>query len=115
MQPLRYKMCKMIGTHKFLCMPNAPKSLLQRDLLEKLEAEIKFKNGEIQIKVRDNERINQNIKFSSHPAIGNKAGPLGHLGSSLSRSVGQRNTREGKACQTTPRKTEAQGTTGKKI
>lgn len=55
MQPLRYKMCKMIGTHKFLCMPNAPKSLLQRDLLEKLEAEIKFKNGEIQI--RDDQLI----------------------------------------------------------
>lgn len=32
-------------THQFLYMPNLPKPLLDRDLLEKLEAEIKFCRG----------------------------------------------------------------------
>ncbi|KAJ7426286.1 hypothetical protein WISP_17381 [Willisornis vidua] len=49
-QPLKFKLGKHWVTHLFLYMPNSPKSLLGRDLLEKLEAEIKFtKGGEIKV------------------------------------------------------------------
>lgn len=42
LQPLRFKLGKHWVTHQVLYMPNSPKPLLGRDLLEKLEIEIKF-------------------------------------------------------------------------
>lgn len=38
LKPLKLKLGKQFGIHKFLYMPNSPKPLLGRDLLEKLEA-----------------------------------------------------------------------------
>uniref|UniRef100_A0A8U7N8D8 Uncharacterized protein n=1 Tax=Corvus moneduloides TaxID=1196302 RepID=A0A8U7N8D8_CORMO len=45
-QPLKFKLGKHWVTHQFLYMPNSPMPLLGRDLLEKLEAEIKFSKEE---------------------------------------------------------------------
>uniref|UniRef100_A0A8C5TGM6 ribonuclease H n=1 Tax=Malurus cyaneus samueli TaxID=2593467 RepID=A0A8C5TGM6_9PASS len=45
-QPLKFKLGKHWVTHQFLYMPNFPKPLLGRDLLEKLEVEIKFSKEE---------------------------------------------------------------------
>lgn len=42
-QPLKFRLGKHWVAHQFLSMPNSPKPLLERDLLEKLKAEIKFK------------------------------------------------------------------------
>lgn len=42
-QPLKFKLGKYWVTHQFLYMPNSPKPLPGKDLLEKLEADIKFK------------------------------------------------------------------------
>lgn len=42
-KPLKFKLRKQVGIHRFLYMPNSPKSLLGRDLLEQLEAEISLK------------------------------------------------------------------------
>lgn len=44
-QPLKFKLGKYWVTHQFLYLPSSPKPLLGKDLLEKLEAEIKFKKG----------------------------------------------------------------------
>lgn len=43
--------------HPFLYMPQAPKSLIGRDFLEKLQAENKFTPEGIQLKVNENELI----------------------------------------------------------
>lgn len=39
-RPLKYKLGKQWGNHKFLYMPKAPSVLLGRNLLEQLEAKI---------------------------------------------------------------------------
>lgn len=44
-QPLKLKLGKHWVTHQFFYMPNSPKTLLGKDLLEKLEAGNKFKKG----------------------------------------------------------------------
>ncbi|GAB0208873.1 protein NYNRIN-like [Grus japonensis] len=57
LKPLKYEIGSHIGTHQFLYLPGAPKALLGRDLLDVLEAEILFKNGEIKLKVKEKELI----------------------------------------------------------
>lgn len=52
-EPLKYKLGKQWGIHRFLYMPDSPKPLLGRDLLEQLGAVIKFKQGEITLEVND--------------------------------------------------------------
>lgn len=52
LQPIEFKLGKQMGIHKFLYMPGSPKSLLGRDLLEQLEAEITFKEGRMELKVK---------------------------------------------------------------
>ena len=52
-EPLKYKLGKQWGIHKFLYMPNSPKALLGRDLLEQLGAKITFEKGEITLEVKD--------------------------------------------------------------
>ncbi|XP_067999225.1 uncharacterized protein [Melanerpes formicivorus] len=56
-KPLKYKYGKTWGLHKFLYMPNAPKSLLGRDLLEALGAEIKFNKGKVEFRVREEQLV----------------------------------------------------------
>ena len=56
-KPLKYKLGKQWGTHRFLYMPNAPSALLGRDLLEQLGARIIFKNGEISLEVKDQQYV----------------------------------------------------------
>lgn len=51
LKPLEYKIGKRMGIHQFLYLPNSPKSLLGRDLLEKLEATIEFREGEMKFKI----------------------------------------------------------------
>lgn len=57
LKPLKYKLGKSIGIHKFLYMPDTQKSLLGRDLLEKLETTIEFKASQVQFKVKDDKFI----------------------------------------------------------
>lgn len=45
-EPLKYKLGKQWGIHRFLYMPASPKSLLGRGLLEQLGALIQFKKGQ---------------------------------------------------------------------
>ncbi|GAB0191771.1 hypothetical protein GRJ2_001642400 [Grus japonensis] len=56
-EPLRYKLGKQWGIHRFLYMPNSPRALLGRDLLEQLGAIIKFEKGEITLEVNDQQYI----------------------------------------------------------
>lgn len=56
-KPLKYKLGKQWGIHKFLYMPNSPKALLGRDLLEQLQATITFKDGEIILEVNDQQYV----------------------------------------------------------
>jgi len=53
LNPLKHKLCKHIGIHRFLYLPGAPKSLLGRDLLEQLNATIIFRKGQIEFKIED--------------------------------------------------------------
>uniref|UniRef100_A0A8D0ESF2 ribonuclease H n=1 Tax=Strix occidentalis caurina TaxID=311401 RepID=A0A8D0ESF2_STROC len=70
-KPLRYKLGKQWGIHKFLYMPNSPKALLGRDLLEQLGAIIKFKEGEITLEVNDQEFIQiMSLSLTSVPTEG---------------------------------------------
>lgn len=57
LRPLQYKLGKQIGIHKFLYLPESPKSLLGRDLLEQLEAEISFKRGKAKFKIKEKQLI----------------------------------------------------------
>ncbi|XP_051497575.1 uncharacterized protein LOC127395146 [Apus apus] len=57
LRPLQFKIGKSAGIHKFLYLPEAPKSLLGRDLLEQLKAEIRFKDGEIEFKIPEDNYI----------------------------------------------------------
>lgn len=50
-------MGKQWGIHKILYMPNLPKALLGRDLLEQLQATIKLKNEEVTLEVNDQRYI----------------------------------------------------------
>lgn len=51
LKPLNYKLGKQIGIHRFLYLPNSPKPLLGRDLLEQMEAKIVFGEGKIEFQV----------------------------------------------------------------
>lgn len=51
------KLGKQWVTRQFLYVPNSPKLLLRRGLFENLEAEIKFKNGELKILIPETKRI----------------------------------------------------------
>lgn len=50
-KPIKFKQGKLWITHQFLYLPNSPKPLLGGNLLEKLNAEIKSREGDIQIKI----------------------------------------------------------------
>ena len=39
---IKYRLRKQVGIHKFLYMPRCPKPLLWQDLLEQMDAELKF-------------------------------------------------------------------------
>ncbi|XP_059687384.1 LOW QUALITY PROTEIN: uncharacterized protein LOC132319767 [Gavia stellata] len=86
LKPLKFKIGKSVGIHKFLYLPEAPKPLLGRDLLEQLNAEIRFRNGEIEFKIPEEnhieilslaltepqireERIPQEIKDQVYPGV----------------------------------------------
>lgn len=56
-RPLKYKLGKQWGIHKFLYMPNSPEPLLGRDLLGQLQATITFKNGEMTLEVNDQKYV----------------------------------------------------------
>lgn len=58
LKPLKYRLGKQIGIHKFLYLPGSPKSLLGRDLLEQLEAEIVFEKGKMELKIKEDQLIN---------------------------------------------------------
>ncbi len=52
-------------------MPNSPKALLGRDLLEQLEATIKFKQGEVTLAVNDHQYVQiMSLSLVSTPATG---------------------------------------------
>ncbi len=52
-------------------MPNSPKALLGRDLLEQLEATIKFKQGEVTLEVNDHQYVQiMSLSLVSTPATG---------------------------------------------
>jgi len=53
LKPLKYKLGKQIGIHRFLYLPGAPKSLLGRDMLEQLNATIIFRKAQIEFKIED--------------------------------------------------------------
>ncbi|KAK4810138.1 hypothetical protein QYF61_009533 [Mycteria americana] len=57
LRPLKSKIGKSVGIHKFLYLPEAPRPLLGRDLLEQLNAEIRFKDGEIEFKIPEESHI----------------------------------------------------------
>lgn len=46
-----------MGIHKVLYLPNSPKLLLGWDLLEQLEAELKFESGRIEFTVKEDQLI----------------------------------------------------------
>jgi len=66
-KPLKYKLGKQWGIHKFLYMPNSPKALLGRDLLEQLGAKITFEKGEITLEVKDPQYIQVLSLFLTSP------------------------------------------------
>jgi len=50
-------------------MPNSPKPLLVQDFPERLEAEIKFRKGKLEFKVKDNQLIEVlSLAFVTTPA-----------------------------------------------
>lgn len=53
LKPLSYRLGKQVGIHRFLYLPNSPKPLLGRDLLEQLEATIVFQRGKVEFQVKD--------------------------------------------------------------
>ncbi|KAK4811186.1 hypothetical protein QYF61_019818 [Mycteria americana] len=57
LRPLKFKIGKSVGIHKFLYLPEAPRPLLGRDLLEQLNAEIRFKDREIEFKIPEENHI----------------------------------------------------------
>lgn len=57
LKPLKYRIGKQIGTHRFLYLPNSPRPLLGRDLLEQMKATIVFMEGEVQFRVPEQQLI----------------------------------------------------------
>lgn len=57
LKPLEYKIGKRMGIHQFLYLPNTPKSLLDRDILENLEATIEFRKGKMKFEVPEGKLI----------------------------------------------------------
>ena len=60
-KPLKFKIGKQWVTHQFLYLPGAPKPLIGRDLLEKLEAEIKFKEREVEVLIPESKYIQASV------------------------------------------------------
>ncbi|KAM9590855.1 uncharacterized protein ACIBXB_005903 [Morphnus guianensis] len=60
-KPLQFKIGKQWVTHEFLYLPGAPKPLIGRDLLEKLEAEIKFKEREVEVLIPESKYIQASV------------------------------------------------------
>lgn len=70
-EPLKYKLGKQCGIHKFLYMPNSPKALLGRDLLGQLGSKITFEDGEITLRVKDQQYIQiLSLSLTSFPTEG---------------------------------------------
>lgn len=57
LKPLEYELGKQMGIHRFLYLPGSPRSLLGRDLLEQLEAEIVFEKGRVELRVKEDQLI----------------------------------------------------------
>jgi len=57
LKPLEFKLGKHLGVHKFLYVPNSPRPLLGRDLLEQLKAEIRFDKGKVELWVGSDQLI----------------------------------------------------------
>ncbi|XP_057898237.1 uncharacterized protein LOC131094601 [Melospiza georgiana] len=57
LKPIKYKIGKQMGIHQFLYLPNSPKPLLGRDLLENLGAIIKFNKDKLEFQVNDEQLI----------------------------------------------------------
>ncbi|XP_059347584.1 protein NYNRIN-like [Ammospiza nelsoni] len=57
LKPIKYKIGKQMGIHQFLYLPNSPKPLLGRDLLENLGAIIKFKKDRFEFQVKEEQLI----------------------------------------------------------
>ena len=57
LQPIEFKIGKQMRIHKFLYLPESPKSLLGQDLLEQLEVQIIFEKGKIKLRVKDDRLI----------------------------------------------------------
>ncbi|XP_077644845.1 uncharacterized protein LOC144247578 [Lonchura striata] len=57
LKPLNYRLGKQIGIHRFLYLPNSPKPLLGRDLLEQLEAKIVFQKGKIEFQIQEEQLV----------------------------------------------------------
>lgn len=60
-KPIKFKQGKLWITHQFLYLPNSPKPLLGGNLLEKLNAEIKSREGDIQIKIPKTKYVEASI------------------------------------------------------
>lgn len=50
---LQCQIKKKMGIHQFLYLPNSPKSVLGRDLLENLRATVRFRKRKLKFKVRE--------------------------------------------------------------
>ncbi|XP_058713322.1 uncharacterized protein LOC131588469 [Poecile atricapillus] len=57
LKPIKYKIGKQMGIHQFLYLPNSPKPLLGRDLLENLGAVIKFNKDQLEFQVNEEQLI----------------------------------------------------------
>uniref|UniRef100_A0A8U8C2L6 ribonuclease H n=1 Tax=Geospiza parvula TaxID=87175 RepID=A0A8U8C2L6_GEOPR len=57
LKPIKYKIGKQMGIHQFLYLPNSPKPLLGRDLLENLGAIIKFNKDKLEFQVNEEQLI----------------------------------------------------------
>jgi len=50
LKPVKFKLGKQLGVHKFLYMPDLPRPLLGPDLLEQFKAEIRFDKGKVELR-----------------------------------------------------------------
>ena len=57
LKPLKFKLGKQLGVHKFLYMPNLSRPLLGQDLLEQLKTEIRFDTGKVELRVGSDQLI----------------------------------------------------------
>lgn len=55
LKPLKFKLGKQIGIHRFLYLPNSPKPLLGWDLLEQLGVVITLKHETVELKEKENQ------------------------------------------------------------